>query len=59
MIGDVICIGVWFFEVVIVEDIIMEVFIVCKMERGGRVDDKCFEIVMEDRKKQGYFQKVF
>lgn len=51
IIGDMICIGVWEFEAKIIEDIIKEVFIVCKIECGGWIDDKCFEIVMEDWKK--------
>jgi sulfate adenylyltransferase subunit 2 len=54
-IGDVTCTGVWESEAASIEDIIAEVAIARKTERGGRADDKRSETAMEDRKKQGYF----
>ena len=54
-IGDTTCTGVWESEAATIEDIIQEVSIARKTERGGRADDKRSETAMEDRKKQGYF----
>ncbi|KGE85374.1 MAG: sulfate adenylyltransferase subunit CysD [Phaeodactylibacter xiamenensis] len=54
-IGDMTCTGVWESEAKTIEDIIKEVSIARKTERGGRTDDKRSETAMEDRKKQGYF----
>ena len=38
--------------------IIEEIATTRTTERGGRADDKRAETAMEDRKKQGYFQKA-
>ena len=54
-IGDMTCTGVWESEATTIEDIIKEVSVARKTERGGRADDKRSETAMEDRKKQGYF----
>ncbi len=54
-IGDVTCTGVWESSASSIEDIIAEVAISRKTERGGRADDKRSETAMEDRKKDGYF----
>lgn len=54
-IGDVTCTGVWESQAASIDDIIAEVAIARKTERGGRADDKRSETAMEDRKKQGYF----
>lgn len=54
-IGDMTCTGVWESEAASIEDIIKEVAMARKTERGGRTDDKRSETAMEDRKKQGYF----
>jgi sulfate adenylyltransferase subunit 2 len=54
-IGDTTCTGVWESEATTIEQIIEEVAVARKTERGGRADDKRSETAMEDRKKQGYF----
>ena len=54
-IGDITTTGVWESDATTLEDIIAEVSIARKTERGGRADDKRSETAMEDRKKQGYF----
>ena len=54
-IGDVTCTGVWESNASNIEEIIAEVAISRKTERGGRADDKRSETAMEDRKKDGYF----
>ncbi len=54
-IGDMTCTGVWESEAANLEDIIKEVSMARKTERGGRTDDKRSETSMEDRKKKGYF----
>lgn len=54
-IGDTTCTGVWESEASTIEEIIQEVAVARKTERGGRADDKRSETAMEDRKKQGYF----
>ena len=54
-IGDITTTGVWESTAATLEDIIAEVSIARKTERGGRADDKRSETAMEDRKKQGYF----
>jgi len=54
-IGDMTCTGVWESEAESIEDIIKEVSIARKTERGGRADDKRSETAMEDRKRGGYF----
>ena len=54
-IGDVTCTGVWESTATTIEDIIAEVAVSRKTERGGRADDKRSETAMEDRKKDGYF----
>lgn len=54
-IGDVTCTGVWESDASTIEDIIAEVAVSRKTERGGRADDKRSETAMEDRKKGGYF----
>lgn len=54
-IGDITTTGVWESEATTLEEIIAEVSIARKTERGGRADDKRSETAMEDRKKQGYF----
>ncbi|CAH0999352.1 Sulfate adenylyltransferase subunit 2 [Neolewinella maritima] len=54
-IGDITTTGVWESTATTLEDIIAEVSIARKTERGGRADDKRSETAMEDRKKQGYF----
>ena len=54
-IGDVTCTGVWESNASTSEEIIAEVAVSRKTERGGRADDKRSETAMEDRKKDGYF----
>ena len=54
-IGDITTTGVWESTATTLEEIIAEVSIARKTERGGRADDKRSETAMEDRKKQGYF----
>lgn len=54
-IGDVTCTGVWESNATTIEEIIEEVSISRKTERGGRADDKRSDTAMEDRKKDGYF----
>jgi len=54
-IGDVTCTGVWESTAATIEDIIAEVAVSRKTERGGRADDKRSETAMEDRKIDGYF----
>ncbi|RMG83930.1 MAG: sulfate adenylyltransferase subunit CysD [Bacteroidetes bacterium] len=54
-IGDMTCTGVWESNATTIEEIIEEVAVSRKTERGGRTDDKRSETAMEDRKKQGYF----
>jgi len=54
-IGDMTCTGVWESEAESIEDIMKEVSIARKTERGGRADDKRSETAMEDRKRGGYF----
>ncbi len=54
-IGDVTCTGVWESMASNIDEIIAEVAISRKTERGGRTDDKRSETAMEDRKKDGYF----
>ena len=54
-IGDITTTGVWESTATTLDDIIAEVSIARKTERGGRADDKRSETAMEDRKKQGYF----
>jgi sulfate adenylyltransferase subunit 2 len=54
-IGDITCTGVWESMASTIEEIIAEVAISRKTERGGRADDKRSETAMEDRKKDGYF----
>lgn len=54
-IGDVTCTGVWESTASNIQEIIEEVAISRKTERGGRTDDKRSETAMEDRKKDGYF----
>lgn len=54
-IGDVTCTGVWESNASTIEEIIEEVSISRKTERGGRADDKRSDTAMEDRKKDGYF----
>jgi len=54
-IGDITTTGVWESDATTLEEIIAEVSIARKTERGGRADDKRSETAMEDRKKQGYF----
>ena len=54
-IGDMTCTGVWESEAATLEDIIKEISMARKTERGGRTDDKRSETSMEDRKKKGYF----
>ena len=54
-IGDTTCTGVWESEASTIDEIIQEVAVARKTERGGRADDKRSETAMEDRKKQGYF----
>ena len=54
-IGDITTTGVWESTASTLEEIIAEVSIARKTERGGRADDKRSETAMEDRKKQGYF----
>lgn len=54
-IGDMTCTGVWESKAESIEDIIKEVSIARKTERGGRADDKRSETAMEDRKRGGYF----
>ena len=54
-IGDVTCTGVWESNASTIEEIIAEVAVSRKTERGGRADDKRSETAMEDRKKDGYF----
>ena len=54
-IGDITTTGVWESEATTLPEIIAEVSIARKTERGGRADDKRSETAMEDRKKEGYF----
>ena len=54
-IGDITTTGVWESTATTLAEIIAEVSIARKTERGGRADDKRSETAMEDRKKQGYF----
>ncbi len=54
-IGDMTCTGVWESSATNIEEVIEEVAIARKTERGGRADDKRSETSMEDRKKLGYF----
>ena len=54
-IGDMTNTGVWESSASTIQEIIEEVAVARKTERGGRADDKRSETAMEDRKKQGYF----
>ncbi len=54
-IGDMSCTGVWESEASGIEDIIKEISVARKTERGGRLDDRRSENSMEERKKLGYF----
>jgi sulfate adenylyltransferase subunit 2 len=54
-IGDMTCTGAVTSEAATIEEIIDEVAIAAKSERGGRADDKLSASSMEDRKREGYF----
>ena len=54
-VGDVTCTGLVESKADNVSDIIKEIKLSRKTERGGRADDKRSDTAMEDRKKVGYF----
>jgi sulfate adenylyltransferase subunit 2 len=54
-IGDMTCTGATLSHAVTVDEIINEVAVARRAERGGRADDARSETAMEDRKRDGYF----
>src|SRR5690606_38031903 len=56
-VGDMTCTAAVDSEATALDDIIAEIKASTLSERGARMDDKVSEAAMEERKKQGYFQR--
>ena len=54
-IGDMTCTGAVESRAETIDDIVEEVSVASKSERGGRADDQRSDSSMEDRKREGYF----
>lgn len=54
-VGDLTCTGLVESKAASVEDVIGEIRLATTSERGTRMDDRCSDSAMEDRKRQGYF----